>query len=182
MPEMVVTKKSFIGGRLVYPGETVDVDEKGEVLTAPSTPIGQMSPDQIEAYLKNVNRRDADERPRFGENVAHPNDAPTSEQRLEIAPFAPGHGPDPQGLPAGTEPHGDRFIRPAPEDSPAAIEVVVGAGAEKGVVNEEGGVAAIPANKPLSAQNKAELLATAKARGVDVSEDDTKAEILDKLA
>jgi hypothetical protein len=52
--EKVVTKKSFIGGRLVYPGEMVDVDEKGDVICAPSTPIGQMSPDQIEAYLRGL--------------------------------------------------------------------------------------------------------------------------------
>ena len=179
--EKVVTKKSFIGGRLVYPGELVDVDEKGDVITAPSTPIGQMSPDQIEAYLKHQKRTAEQAHPKFGDNVADPGEANVGEQRLEIAPFHPGNGPDPQGLPPGTQPHGDRYIRPASEGSPAAIEVVVGAGAAAGVVNEAGGGAPVTSDKPLSAQNKAELLETARARGVDVSDDDTKAEILDKL-
>jgi hypothetical protein len=181
MPEKVLTKKSFIGGRLAYPGEIVDVDEKGEVLTAPSTPIGQMSPEQIEAYLRAQNRKLKEKHPQFGDNVADPEDANTGEQRLEMAPFRPGSGAEPQGLPPGTEPHGDRFVRPAPEGAPAAIEVVVGPGAPEGQVNEVGGGVAIHSDKPVSAQNKAELIATAQARGVEIGEDDTKAEIVEKL-
>ena len=181
MTEMVLTKKSFIGGRLAYPGEVVDVDEKGEFISAPSTPIGQMSPDQIEAYLRAQNRKAKEERPKFGDNVAVPGETNTGEQRLEIAPFRPGSGPNPQGLPPGTEPHGDRFLRPAAEGADAAVEVVVSPSAPAAEVNETGGGGAVAADKPVSQQNKAELLSTAAARGVEVSEDATKADILEAL-
>lgn len=176
----VVTKKSFIGGHLVYPGEEVDVDEKGEVISAPSTPIGQMSPEQIEAYLRGIGDRAKAERPKFGDNVADPGETNTGEQRLEMAPFRPGAGPNPQGIPPGSEPHGDRFLTPASEGSPAAVEVVVSPSAPAAEVNDGGDGAAV-VDKPLSSQNKDELLQTAKARGVAVDDGATKADIIDAL-
>lgn len=138
MTEKVLTKKTFIGqgpsGRLAYPGAIVDVDEKGVPMVAGSTPVGNMTDDMLEAELKR--RRGATGKaegrePDFGANVADPTDKNTGEQRLEIARFRPGDGPNPQGLPPGTEPVGDRFIRRAPEDAPAAVEVVVGSGSEE---------------------------------------------------
>jgi hypothetical protein len=175
--EKVVTKKSFIGGRLVYPGEMVDVDEKGDVICAPSTPIGQMSPDQIEAYLRGLDAKAKAERPKFGDNVADPSDANTGTQRLEIAPFRPGNGPNPQGIPPGTEPHGDLYVRPAADDAPAAIEVVTSPGGPEVL----GGPGAPIVDKPLDKQNKDELLQTAKARGVAVDDGSTKADIVAAL-
>lgn len=174
----VVTKKSFIAGHLVYPGEEVDVDEKGDVISAPSTPIGQMSPEQIEAYLRGIGDRAKVERPKFGANVADPSDANTGAQRLEMAPFRPGAGPNPQGIPSGTEPHGDLYVRPAPEGADAAVEIVTSPSGPE-VVGDGPGAAIV--DKPVSSQNKAELLQTAAARGVTVSEDATKADILDAL-
>lgn len=144
MTRMVLTKKTFIGhgpaGRLGLPGETVDVDEKGVPLIAGSTPVGNMTDDQLEAELKRRKKASGDtakREPNFGDNVAPPKEADAGEQRLEIAPFRPAaRGVNPQAIPPGTEEHQGRFVRPAPEDSPAAIEVVVGEGAEEGVVDE----------------------------------------------
>lgn len=175
MAEKVLTKKSFIGhgpnGRLAMPGEEIDVDEKGAVLLAGSTPVGNLTDDQLEAELRR--RRKQAPEPSFGSNVADKGDASTGTQPLEMAPFRPGLGAIPQGIPPGTEEHNNTFIRPAPESSPAAVEVVVGPGAAPS--------AASAPSKPISAQNKGELLETARARGVEVSDDDTKADILDKL-
>jgi hypothetical protein len=141
MTEMVLTKKTFVGqgamGHLAYPGETVDVDEKGIPVPAGSTPIGNMSDEQLEAEMKRRQRvagKAADREPDFGSNVEKPTDTNTGEQRLEIASFRPGDGVNPQGLPPGTVPVGDRYLRPAADDAPAAVEVVVGEGAEEGVV------------------------------------------------
>lgn len=138
MAEKVVTKKSFIGGRMVYPGEIVDVDEKGEVITAGSTPIGQMNPDQIEAYLRGIKSKAKEDGPKFGDNVADATEENTGAQALAIAPFRPGSGANPQGLPPGTEPHGDSYLRPAPEGADAAVEVVVAPGSDEEAVVDGG--------------------------------------------
>lgn len=141
MAEKVLTKKTFIGqgaaGRLAYPGETVDVDEKGVPVPAGSTPIGNMSTDMLEAELERRRKaegRFAKREPDFGDNVADASADNTGQQRLEIAKFRPGDGTRPQGIPPGTEEHMNTFLHPAPEDAPAAVEVVVGTGAEEGVV------------------------------------------------
>ena len=130
MVQKVVTKKSFIGGRLVYPGEMVDVDAKGVVLPAGSTPVGAMSIAQLRATLE---AREAVEgkapapEPEFGDNLADPVKGNTGTQELEIARIAPGSGNRPQGIPPGTEEHNNSFVHPAPAAAPAAIEEVVGA-------------------------------------------------------
>ena len=143
MAEKVLTKKTFIGhgaaGRLALPGEEVDVDEKGVVSIAGSTPIGNMTDDQIEAELER--RRGgakAEKRePDFGGNVADPGDADTGTQRLEMAPFRPSaRGDRPQGIPPGTEEHQNTFVRPAPADSDAAVEVIVGEGADAALTDD----------------------------------------------
>jgi len=100
MVQKVVTKKSFIGGRLVYPGEMVDVDAKGVVLPAGSTPVGAMSIAQLRATLE---AREAVEgkapapEPEFGDNLADPVKGNTGTQELEIARIAPGSGNHPAG-------------------------------------------------------------------------------------
>lgn len=193
MTEMVLTKKTFIGqghsGRLAYPGEIVDVDEKGVPVAAGSTPIGNMSDDMLEAELKRRRKASGDDgkhEPNFGSNVAKPDKTNTGEQRLEIANFRPGNGVNPQGLPPGTEPVGDRFVRRAPDDAEAAIEVVVGSGAEEGVVagdafdhDKDGKAGGSEADAPvsLSGKSKADLLAVAKAEGVTVDETATNDQI-----
>lgn len=142
MTEKVLTKKTFIGhgaaGRLAYPGEVVDVDEKGVPVPAGSTPIGNMTDDMLEAELERRRKASggkAEKRePDFGSNVAEPDKSNTGQQRLEVAPFRPGDGANPQGLPPGTVPVGDSFLHPAPEGADAAVEVVVGTGADEGVV------------------------------------------------
>jgi hypothetical protein len=141
MAEKVITSVSFVGeghaGRLAYPGEKVDVDAKtGALAPAGSTPIGNMTDEQLRAEL---DRRSGDEKaePVFGSNVADPTDTNTGSQPLVMAPFRPGSGPNPQGIPPGTVPHGDSFIRPASEDAPAAVEVVVGTGAVEGGVRTD---------------------------------------------
>ncbi len=194
MTEMVLTKKTFIGqgpaGRIAYPGETVDVDEKGVPVAAGSTPIGNMSDDMLEAELKRRQKasgKTAKLEPDFGDNVEESTETNTGEQRLEIASFRPGDGVNPQGVPPGTVPHGDRFIRPAPDDAPAAIEVVVGEGAEAGVVADggafdqdgDGKVGGSKSDEPsaLAGKNKTELQAIAKAEAVAVPDNATNADI-----
>ncbi|HEX8577989.1 MAG TPA: hypothetical protein VF655_00155 [Allosphingosinicella sp.] len=127
MAEKVVTKKSFIGGRIVLPGEVVDVDAKGELAPAASTPIGALTVDQLRSAL---NARESSEKgEQFGGNLADRSDASTGSQPLEMARVAPASAGStaPQGLPPGTEPHGESFFRPASEGAEAAVEEVVGA-------------------------------------------------------
>lgn len=140
MAEKVITSLSFVGeghnGRLAYPGEIVDVDAKtGQPTPAGSTPIGNLTVEQLRDVLAS---RERDEAPaQFGSNVADRGDAPVGGQPLVMAPIRPGSGPDPQGLPPGTVPAGDRFIRPAPEGADAAVEVVLGTGAVEGGVRTD---------------------------------------------
>lgn len=128
--EKVITKKSFIGGRLVYPGERVDVDAKGAVMPAASTPIGNLTLDQLRTLLaqrEGEEAKDGDEELVFGSNVADPSETNTGSQPLEIAPVAhraPG-STAPQGLPPGSVPVGDTFLAPASADAPAAVEEIV---------------------------------------------------------
>lgn len=130
MVEKVITKKSFIGGRLVYPGERVDVDAKGEVMPAASTPIGNLTVEQLEALLaqrKSEGVKPEKQEPVYGDNVADPTEENTGSQPLEIAPVAP-RAPGstrPQGLPPGSVPVGDTFLAPASADAPAAVEEIV---------------------------------------------------------
>lgn len=133
MTQKVVIKKSFIGGRLVYPGEMVDVDAKGEVLPAASTPVGAMSTDQLEAILAQRKAAESGKaeksEPKFGDNVADPGKDNTGVQPLEMARISPGSGNRPQAIPPGTVEHNNTFIHPAPDAAPAAVEEVVAAGA-----------------------------------------------------
>lgn len=128
--EKVITKKSFIGGRLVYPGERVDVDAKGAVMPAASTPIGNLTLDQLRTLLaqrEGEEAKDGDDELVFGNNVADPSETNTGAQPLEIAPVAP-RAPGstaPQGLPPGSVPVGDTFLAPASADAPAAVEEIV---------------------------------------------------------
>lgn len=135
MVEKVITKKSFIGGRLVYPGEKVDVDAKGEVMPAASTPIGNLTVDQLRALLaqregEDAGGEDGEKAPVFGSNVADPGEASVGAQPLEIAPVAPSApgATRPQGLPPGSVPVGDTFLAPASADAPAAVEEIVAPG------------------------------------------------------
>lgn len=198
MVEKVLTKKSFIGrggaGRLGLPGEQVDVDEKGAIYTAGSTPVSNMSDEQLEAELKRRKRESSGKSaPVFGGNVADPGEADIGTQRLEIARFRPGDGTRPQGIPPGTEEHNNRFLRPAPADSPAAVEEVLGTGADPRLTDDgetatgspeervKAGGSEDSGEKALSRQNKAELLATARAHGVDAGDEDTNAALIEKI-
>ena len=121
--QKVVTKKSFIGGRMVYPGEMVDVDAKGDVMPAASTPIGNLTVDQLRTLL---DKRVEEASEQFGGNVADPGKLNTGAQETAMAPIAPGLGSRPQTIPSGTEEHNGGFVHPAPAKAPAAIEDVVG--------------------------------------------------------
>ena len=133
MVEKVITKKSFIGGRLVYPGEKVDVDAKGEIMPAASTPIGNLTVDQLRALLaqrEGEESKDGEKELVFGANVADPVETNTGAQPLEMAPVAPSApgSTRPQGLPPGSVPVGDTFLAPASADAPAAVEEIVAPG------------------------------------------------------
>lgn len=122
----VITKKSFIGGRLVYPGAIVDVDEKGAVLPAGSTPVDQLSDEQLESVLaarKGLTGSSV--------NTADPVKGNTGVQEAAFANIRPGgDGSRPQVIPPGTEEHQGSFVHPASEDAPAAIEQVVAPGGD----------------------------------------------------
>jgi hypothetical protein len=125
MTQKVVTKKSFIGGRLVYPGEMVDVDAKGAVLPAASTPIGQLTVDQLRDLL--AARESNEPAEEYGKNVAEPTDNNTGSQPMEMAPVAP-YAPgavQSQVAPPGSEAVQGGFLHPAPVDAPAAVEEVL---------------------------------------------------------
>lgn len=51
MGTMILDRKRFIGGRLAQEGEEIDLDEKGGFMPAGSTPVDQMSTEQLEAIL-----------------------------------------------------------------------------------------------------------------------------------
>lgn len=143
MTEMVLTKKTFIGhgaaGHLAYPGETVDVDEKGVPVAAGSTPIGNMTDAMLEAELERRRKASGEAgkpAPDFGGNVEEASDTNSGTQRLEVAPFRPGRGTRPQGIPPGTEEHNNTFLRPVADDVEAAVEVVLGAGADAALTDD----------------------------------------------
>lgn len=170
MAQQVVTKKSFIGGRIVLPGELVDVDAKGDLIAAPSSPVGNLTVEQLEAVLaarRNAAPKPGEELPVYGRNVADPAPDNTGTQDVAMANVRPGDGSRPQVIPAGATEHNGSFVRPAPADAPAAVEVVVGAAADGGAATGD--------TRPvgLTGKSKAELIAIAKAENVDVSESDT---------
>ena len=142
--EKVITKKSFIGGRLVYPGEKVDVDAKGEVMPAASTPIGNLTVDQLRTLLAQKENEEAQQPKVYGDNVADPTNANTGSQPLEIAPVAPAApgSTRPQGLLPASVPVGDSYIARPSEDAPAAVEEIVAPG---GSLSEQVEKAAKPA-------------------------------------
>lgn len=127
MVQKVLTKKTFIGGRLAYPGDLVDVDAKGALLPAGSTPISNMTVDQLRSVLAAREAEEAPQEPRFGKNLADPKETNTGAQAAPMAAVAP-HAPgatNPQTLPPGSVPVGGSFIRPAPAEAPAAREEIV---------------------------------------------------------
>lgn len=125
MAEKVLTKKTFIGGRLAYPGEIVDVDAKGQIMPAASTPIGQLTVDQLRTAL--AKRESEESEPVYGANVADPKPDNTGEQPLRMAPIAPSStgAINPQVAPAGSEETAGGFVHRAPQDAEAAVERVL---------------------------------------------------------
>lgn len=178
MTQKVVTKKSFIGGRIVLPGETVDVDAKGGLVAAPSSPVGNLTIEQLEAVLaaRKAKPVPADQLPEYGSNVADPDDTNTGAQPLEMARVRPGDGSRPQVIPSGAEEHHGTFVRPAPAEAPAAVEVVVGPG-------EDGAAVAGSDQRQvgLTGKTKPQLLEIAKAEQVEVADDATVPEIREAI-
>lgn len=179
--EKVITKKSFIGGRLVYPGTIVDVDAKGEHMPAHSTPIGQLTVDQLEAVLASKRREAGEPEAQFGGNVADPADQNTGSQDAEMARIRPASptATQPQQIPPGSVPVGDGYLRPASEGAPAAVETLVPARdpLDRDGDGQPGG--SMPADPPgLAGKNKAQLLDIAKAEGVAVDDGATNADIV----
>jgi len=129
MVEKVITKKTFTGrggmGHLAYPGDIVDVDAKGEVMPAASTPIGSLTVDQLRSLLAAKESEKPEDK--FGDNVADPVETNTGSQELAMAPVAPASpgSVQPQGIPPGSVPVGGGFLRRAPEDAPAAVEEII---------------------------------------------------------
>ncbi len=178
MATKVVTKKSFIGGRLVYPGDEIDVDAKGGYMPAGSTPIDQLSDDQLEQIL--ATRRGT----LAGSNVADPVRTNTGAQDAGMAPFrpaAPG-ATIPQGVPPGSEEHAGGFIRPASAGAPAAIEQIV---PDRHPLDRDGDGqpgGSVPADPPsLAGKNKAQLTEIAASEGAAVDGDMTNAQIVQAI-
>jgi len=160
MTQKVLTKKTFIGhgsmGHMGYPGDVVDVDAKGIPQPADSTPVGSLTVEQLQARLERLQKADKPEKaePDFGKNVADPVDTNTGAQPLAMAAVAP-HAPSatqPQTLPPGTEQVGDRFVRRAPEEAPAALEEVV-ANTPEQIDGVDGGIEPRKPGRPAKAKD-----------------------------
>lgn len=185
MAKKVVETKSFIGGRLVYPGEEIDVDEQGGILPAGSTPLDQLTDEELEAVL--ASRRGQSKLAQAmtaGSNLADPTRTNTGAQDAGMAPFrpaAPG-ATIPQGVPPGSEEHGGGFIRPASADAPAAIEQLV---PDRHPLDGDGDGqpgGSVPADPPsLAGKNKAQLTEIATSEGVTVHEGMTNAQIVQAI-
>lgn len=174
MVKKVLTTMSFIGGRLRLPGEEVDLDEAtGAPLPEKTTPVGNMSLEELEAYAARL--RGANKAPADSSNVADPTKTNTGVESVPLADItvrSTGTGA-PQGAPPGAIEHEGRFVAPAPVDAAAAVETYSG---EVGA----GGGYTPPADKAELAQldhdadgkaggslTKAEIMEQLDSRGVE---------------
>jgi len=186
--QKVLTKKTFIGGALRYPGELVDVDAKGNisVAPAPSTPIGNMTVEQLEAALAARREKEGKAAVVFGSNVADPTPNNTGAIPVEIADTtvrSPGTT-RPQGAPPGGEQaSGGAFVLPASADQPGGVQRAVAPGA----ADQAGfGNAPVADGGPLDldksgdaggSMTKAEIAAELDRRGVEYPSGATKGEL-----
>lgn len=110
MAKKILTKMTYIGGRLRPPGTEIEVDDKDPtiLIAAPSTPVGNMTDDELEAYMRTRARQRAEageDVPQASGNVAAPGSAgapppPASVPMADVAPRSAGTTM-PQGLPPG---------------------------------------------------------------------------------
>lgn len=126
MVEKVLTKTTFIGGRLMHAGDVVDVDaiDPTIVVPAPSTPIGNMTVAELRAALRRAEENAEPEPLRFSSNVTDPvkGAVGVSEQPIaDVTVRSPG-STQPQGAPPGSVATGEGYITPTP-DGQAGREV-----------------------------------------------------------
>jgi len=179
---MVVTKTSFIGGRLVHPGELVEVDAKDPTGFAPvrTTPVGNMTDEQLQQEMDR-RKGDADKaEPVYGSNVAVPGPKMVGMAIVEIAPItvsSPG-ATVPQGIPPGSTGYGGAYIGPASAETDGGTVQFV-----QGDTAAEGGDASssvssddteLRASEDYKAVTTAELRDELDEKGVDYEGDANK--------
>lgn len=177
MVEKVLETMSFIGGRLRMPGEVVELDEKtGAPVPAKSTPIGQMTDDELEAEIAR-RRGSVSKAPADSTNVADPTEKNTGVVNVPLADItvrSPGTTA-PQGAPPGSIEHEGRFVAPAPVDADAAVETYSGEQGASGPATPPADKAALAGGnldrdgdgKPGGSLTKAEIKEQLDARGIE---------------
>jgi len=121
----VLLRDTFIGGRIVLAGTEIDVDDNDPnlVIPAPSTPLANMSDEELEAVLRHRRKAPSDSR-----NLGDATDENTGRQTVPIADVTvrSAGSTRPQGAPPGSREHNGVFVAPAPLEAPAAVEAYVG--------------------------------------------------------
>jgi hypothetical protein len=133
MGTMILDRKRFIGGRLAQEGEEIDLDEKGGFMPAGSTPVDQMTTEQLEAILA---KRKKEEGKAAKPQLDHDGDgkAGGSKPRAAAAAKPAKGGKAPAAAPAKTPAGGDELSLDG-KDRAALLEVA----AREGVEVAEGG-------------------------------------------
>jgi hypothetical protein len=180
----VLTTLSFIGGRLRLPGEEVDFDDQNPdlVIPAASTPLANMTDEEIEAYLRH--KRGLNKAPGDSVNLADATEANTGRQFVPIADVTVRSegSTRPQGAPAGSIEHNGSFVAPAAPDASAAVDQFVpeGAAVAPGTnlpqLDHDGN------GEPGGSLTKAEIVQALKDRGESPDASKTKAELQAQLS
>lgn len=175
---------SFIGGRLVEPGTVIEIDEDEAgnqvAIAAPSTPVGNMNLDELEAYVRSQRKKVSDSvnlaDPAKGENVG--------AVSVPIADITPRSASStlPQGVPSGAVEVNGQFYAPAAAGSPAGREVFTAPHVEAPDLNEEPAVLDARQQVAGDGLTKAEIVQALKDRGDKVDTTKTKAELQDQLS
>lgn len=178
MVEKVITSLSFIGGRLRQPGEVIDLDDQDQniVIPASSTPLANMTDEEIEAYLRH--KRGLNKTPADSRNVADPTDENTGTTAVPIADITV-RSPDstrPQGAPPGSVEINGAIVAPAGEGASSPVEQFVGS-------QQPGGPLDLDASgEPGGSLTKAEIVQALKDRGDEVDSSASKAELQKQLS
>lgn len=178
MVEKVVTRLSFIGGRLIQPGESIDVDAEDPsiILAAPSTPVGNLSVEDLEALLRAKKKTAAD-----SANLADPSPTTAGVSNVPIADIGPRSAGSirPQGAPPGAVEINGQFSGPVADNAPGAREDYLPPDAAPGIINPpdlDGD------GKPGGSLTKGEIIDALRERGDAVDTSKSKAELQSQLA
>lgn len=137
MEKMILDRKRFIGGRLAQEGEEIDLDEKGGFMPAGSTPVDQMTTEQLEAILA---RRKKEEGEAAKPQLDHDRDGKAGGSKPRAAAAAkPAKGGKAPAVAPVTPPAGADELSLDGKDRAALLEVAVREGVEvaEGATDDE---------------------------------------------